>query len=303
MSADSHFTDLPAQAFLILRNAFFNDKTKPLSYHLRQKRNTQDDPFDEYVHTLLSKRLPGGIVCKRASGPLITPDLGIMRPDMCSKTPRKLLTSNPALITGMEVKKLERTRGGTIARASGMDYNTTPPCGIVRVYDPDGVPVDIPGFYLFVCQESVEGRSNRYRLTALTLCDGNLLNADFEYYLSIVGERTKKVGLGTYSNGADRNRPMLIFGNPLGISELDRNVTFVHSRNNMEREFPQLRKVGIIRRTISRGSKREFHCYRVRNDVSKGFKPFELTDPFPTPTRTEGTQPRGRFRIDIIPPE
>jgi hypothetical protein len=182
-----------------------------------------------------------------------------------------------------------------------VDYNTTPPCGTVRVYTPDNRPLDIRGFYLFVCQEPVPDRQGHYRLSALALCDGNLLNADFEYYLSIVGSRKKKLGVGSYADGADRSRPMLIFANPLGISELDRHITLVHSRDDLDAAFPQLRKVGNITRSLQGQNPRAFHCYRLHRDTPKDSAFFSLLNPFPTPFRTEKTQARGRFRIDISP--
>ena len=125
----------------------------------------------------------------------------------------------------MEVKKLERTQTGKIARTTGLDYNTTPPCGTVRIYAADDSPLDIRGFYLFVAQEAVA--DNQYVITALALCDGNILNEDFDLYLAGVGQRQKKIDLGTYGNGVDRQRPMFIFANPLGAQELERQATLV----------------------------------------------------------------------------
>lgn len=77
MSPQSSTSDLPAAAFLALREAFFDAQGNPRVFELRDKRNTQDDPFDEYVHTLFYERLAAGIACQKASGPLITPDLAI----------------------------------------------------------------------------------------------------------------------------------------------------------------------------------------------------------------------------------
>ena len=71
---------------------------------------------------------------------------------------------------------------------------------------------------MFVCLEQAPGTEN-VMLSALALVDGNVLNEDFALYLSVTGERTKRIDLGTFSDGADRNRPMLIFSNPLGIPE------------------------------------------------------------------------------------
>jgi hypothetical protein len=294
-------TDLAAELFLVLRDAFFQAGPVPRTYRRRDKRNTQDDPLDEKIHELLTKKLPSDIGCFKAPGPLTTPDLVMLRSRACESTTRAKLRTDPTRIIGVEVKKLERQGGGTVARASGMDYNTTPPCGTVRVYDRDSQPLDIKGFYLFVCEE--ETSPGHYRLTALALCDGDLLNADFDLYLSIVGPRTKKTGLGTYKDGADRTRPMLIFANPLGAPTLDRQVTLIHAREDLDREVPRLRGVGIVGRSVAGESARAFHCYRLKEDVAGAHKVFDLTDPFPTPARTDRTQGRGRFEIDITPKE
>lgn len=301
MTSHSALTDLAADVFLILRSAFFDEKSQPIPFKLRDKRNTQDDPLDEYIHRLLSANLPRGTECIRSPGPLITPDLVIMRSKLCENVSRTALREDLSRIAAIEVKKLQRTSGGSVARSSGVDYNTTPPCGTVRVYDGDGRPLDIRGFYLFVCQEACEGKRGLYRLSALALCDGNLLNADFDYYLSIVGERTKQVELGTYGNGANRTRPMLIFANPLGAAELSQRVTLIHVKPGLEKEHPRLRQIGVVKRTAKKDGATAFSCYCLATDVSPSEPRFELLDPFPTPTRTEKTQPRGRFRLDIRP--
>jgi len=303
MRQKQSLSDLPSEVFLILRSQFFGSMAQPKNYELRDKRNTQDDPFDEYVDKLLSKNLAKDTKSLRASDPLISPDLVIMRPNACKKSPRESLAKSLKKIVGLEVKKLERQKSGSVARSSGMDYNTTPPCGTIRVYDRDGSPLDIRGFYLYGCQEADSKKSGLYSLSALTLCDGNLLNADFDYYLSIVGQRRKEIGLGTYGNGMNRVRPMLIFANPLGVSELDHSVTLVHSRDDLDLEFPQLQKAGIIRRSGLEGTLHPFYCYCHKTDIPPEHQFFDLQDPFPTPTRTEATQPRGQFRLDIRPGE
>lgn len=293
--------DLTAESFLILRNSLFGKGANPRRFQLRDKRNTQDDPLDEYIYKLLSDHLPTGVECLKAPGPLITPDLVVLRPEVCKASAKATLTSNLTHIVAIEVKKLERTQSGTVARPSGMDYNTTPPCGTVRVYDSSGAPLDIRGFYLFVCQEAVHDQADKYQLSAFVLCDGNLLNEDFNYYLSIVGERVKEIGLGTYGNGANRTRPMLIFSNPLSAKQLDHGVTLIHFRDDLERDVAQLRHVGIIKRTMQQGGTKVFYCYRLADDVPEDHRQFELLDPFPLPARTQKTQRRGRFRLNLQP--
>ena len=297
-------TDLSVETFLALRNRFFDSGTAPKSFSLRDKLNTQDDPLDEYICQALETDLPNDIEIAKASGPLITPDMAIYRSALCDRVAREELRAASTHIIGLEVKKLERQHSGSIARASGMDYNTTPPCGTVRVYDRAGDTLDIKGFYLFVCQEAVPSESQSYRLTALTLCDGNLLNDDFDYYTSIVGQRSKEIGLGTYGDGANRVRPMIIFSNPLGASFLDHQSTLIHVCSDLETKYSTLRRIGTIERTVPGNGKREirtFHCYRDHRDSSDTCRPFKVRDPFPTPKRSRKTTARGRFVIDVQP--
>lgn len=293
-------TDLTAATFIALRNAFFQDGPTPRAFQLRDKKNTQDDPLDEHIQQVLSESLDRHIYCFKAPGPLITPDLVVLRPELCEQSTIAALRGDPTRIVGIEVKKLQRQKGGTVARASGMDYNTTPPCGTVRVYDRFTRALDIKGFYLFVCQEATE-EPGAYQLSAMVLCDGDLLNADFDLYLRIVGSRKKQTELGTYRDGADRNRPMLIFVNPLGASRLDLQATLIHSRGDLADEAPELQHVGVIRRSVPGGAVVTFHCYRMLRDVQPGQAAFDDLDPFPVPERTEKTQGRGRFVVEIAP--
>jgi len=287
------YSDLTVDAFLLLRTVFFDNNLQPLPFSLRPKRNTQDDPLDELVSKLLAEGLTDA-TCQKAPGPLINPDLVIYRPELCNRQPREKLANDTTRIVAMEVKKLERTTSGRIARSSGLDYNTTPPCGTVRIYAADDSPLDIRGFYLFVAQEATAG--NQCVVTALALCDGNVLNDDFDLYLAAVSQREKAIDLGTYGNGVDRQRPMFIFANPLGAQELDQQATLVSAEQANER----VRLAYRIIRTTAEGDQRQFHAYRTASDLPDGWQVQVLTDPFPQPnTRVAQTQPRGRFRLPI----
>lgn len=294
-------TDLAAELFLTLRLEFFDGECRPVPYTLRDKANTQDDPFDENLQRILSTKMPKDVESPKASGPLITPDMVLMRRSLCVNQPRSVLRNDTSRIIGLEVKKLERAAGGKVARNSGLDYNTTPPCGTVRVYDGQDNPLDVRGFYLFVCQEPVTGKQGQYQLTSLVVCDGNVLNEDFDYYLSIVGERKKQIGLGTFGDGADRCRPMLIFANPLGCDQLQKQPTLVHTSENLSTHQGPLRRVGQLRRSAKAGGERAFHCFGLESDYAgvPAKTAFNLLDPFPTPQRSEKTQPRGKFRLDL----
>jgi len=76
-------TDLTVETFLMLRNKFFDEKGNPVSFPLRDKRNTQDDPLDEYISEILKRDLPNNSSCIKAPGPLITPDLVVLRSEIC----------------------------------------------------------------------------------------------------------------------------------------------------------------------------------------------------------------------------
>ncbi len=275
-------SDLTVDAFLILRESFFDEDGLPKPFMLREKRNTQDDPLDEYIADILSTNLTD-IRCQKSSGPLISPDLVLYRSDECTHVPPESLSNDLSRIVAIEVKKLERSASGQIARSTGLDYNTTPPCGTVRVYDADDQPLDIRGFYLFVCQERT--RNGGFILSALALCDGNILNEDFALYLRVTSQREKEVGLGTYGNGADRNRPMLIFANPLGAPQLDHASTLVSAANKVGADA----RVGLVYR-FSRGTAigevRSFFAYRKARDIPSGWEIRDLADLY-CPTRSE----------------
>lgn len=146
--------DLPTITFLRLRRRFFDSGGRPIPFQLRDKRNTQDDPLDEFLADNVLTHLEG-VTCIRAPGPLIAPDFVLYRDTQISRT------DDLNQIVGIEVKKIERTPQGAVARATGLDFNTTPPCGIIRVYDAATRPLDIRGFYLFVCLEHLPQPSNQ----------------------------------------------------------------------------------------------------------------------------------------------
>ena len=292
--------DLTVEAFTILREHFFDQNRVPRTFPLREKRNTQDNPLDEYICGVLRSHLQDS-ECVPAPGPLINPDLVLLRPERCNAVSRAALRDDLTRIVGIEVKKLERTKSGSVARQSGLDYNTTPPCGTIRVYDANDNPLDIRGFYLFVCQEQVPDAENAYKLSALALCDGNVLNEDFDLYLSAVGQREKEIGLGTYGNGADRHRPMFIFANPLGRPELDNSATLIHPDATLAESETALRMAYRLIRTAKNGE-RVFYCCRLAADIETGHPITDLKNPFPIPlSRSTLTQSRGRFRLSIEP--
>lgn len=289
-------SDIAAEAFCVLRQEFFTPGLKPRSFGLRDKRNTQDDPLDEHITRQLDERMPSTLRVIGATGPLISPDLIIASPVGVKEVRKGDGTLETRDLVGIEVKKLERDKRGKIGRPSGIDYNTTPPSQTIAAYH-DGDRIELPGFYLFVCLERVGRRE--YEITALALCDGGVLNKDVKLYLEKTGQREKQIGLGSYGDGLDRQRPMLVFPNPLGWSELDRTATLIHRSSRMSDS--RLQRVGTIRRSPpgGRGKASHYFAFREKRDVGQGGE-FVAPNPFPAVKgRTEKTQPRGRFHVTL----
>ncbi|MGW6415495.1 hypothetical protein [Streptomyces sp. NPDC055055] len=283
-------------AFTILSEAFFDDQGDPVPFQLRDKRNTQDDPFDEYVTELLREEMPEEVIVIRADKPLVSPDVVIARPDEYELLKTGGVDYDPCAIFGLEVKKVDLGKNGKPARSTGMDYNSTPPCATIRVYAEDGGEIRIPGFYLFVALEGNK-EIGTVRVHSMVLVAGAVLNEDVDLYDSITGTRTKQIGLGTYGDGANRLRPMLLFSNPLGWDWTLGASTLISERNDLADEQP-LVHVRDMARTVSPGVAERFHCYRL----AKLSPPREGTalDPFPQPSRRkEETAQRGRFEIDL----
>lgn len=295
MSKPQKSLDLPIRVFLILRDNFFDATGKPKTFRLRDKLSTQDDPLDEYLAKSLADELGEDFRVVKAS-PLVSPDLAIYRKQFLdTQSIKKGSCEDLDRILALEVKKLNRTSSGSTARRSGVDYNTTPPCGKVRVYTQKDEPLDVRAFYVFVCQEKSSDEGS-YELTALTLCDGNSLNMDFNLYLSAVETREKEIQLGTYTDGLNRNRPMFVFSNPLGLSELDHKATLIHPINDLDERCDRLGKVFRLIRT-TKDSQNVFWCYRYKVDIEPAHVVLDIRD-FPTPSkRTKKTQSRGKLRL------
>ena len=82
--------DLTLEAFTILREHFFDQNGESKPFPLREKRNTQDNPLDEYVCGVLRNHLQYS-ECVSAPGPLINPDLVLLRPEQCNGVSRAAL--------------------------------------------------------------------------------------------------------------------------------------------------------------------------------------------------------------------
>ncbi|MER6011621.1 hypothetical protein [Streptomyces bluensis] len=295
--------ELPSTTFLALVEEFFDKQGKPVSFYMRKKRNTQDDPFDEHVIKVLGERLgeDKGLLVVPSTGKLISPDAVVARPEEYDLLLKGGADFDTRAICGIEVKKLElekRTgsKGKKSSRRAGMDYNSTPPCATVRVYSASGTPLRIPCYYVFSLLVETD-KEDHWETQALVMVAGSVLNSDEDLYDEITGIRSKAIGLGSYGDGANRERPMLVFANPLGWDWVIGSATIISDRDDLESEHP-LTRVRDITRTTVNGVESRFYCYRL-SDLNP---PVEDTvdDPFPTPKRrSTQTSQRGKFVVKL----
>ncbi|MEU1086021.1 hypothetical protein ABZ401_04165 [Streptomyces sp. NPDC005892] len=294
--------DLPAAAFEALVECLFDMDGNPLPFSLRGKGETQDDPFDEHIADILEKSLPSELRVLRAGKPLVSPDIVLARPEEYQILSRGGKDFDTRSIVAIEVKKVSPDKKtGRPARASGMDYNSTPPCQTVRLYSPRNEKILVPAFYLFALLGQAGG--TQVYVESMALVAGSALSKDTELYDRITGRRKKAIGLGTYGDGADRQRPMLVFANPLGWPWMHGKATLISERDDLHAESNSLAHVREITRPWRANGEdmdrvERFHCYRLAALDSQVEDSAE--DPFPTPrNRTEETAQRGRFKIDL----
>jgi hypothetical protein len=290
-------TDLSVEAFLALRATFLDDARAPIPYTRPPKGGTQADPLD----TLITDELTGALACVscRKSGNNTSPDIALFRGSLCNGVPASALEDACDRIIAMEVKKLERRTSGKIARDTGGDYNSTPPCGKVRIYDRKRRPLDVRGFYLFV-DETLGAGGKQYLINTIILCDGNALNEDFEFYKQFLTPVKKDAAQGSYGEGNIRRRRMAIFPNPLSCAAFMGHATLVHRADDLAVRDRRLVKTHTLRRTRADKSIAEFSCYRMRADVPPGTKVEVLTDPF-AKVKNPRAGTRGMFVLDVAP--
>jgi hypothetical protein len=296
-------TDLPAAAFLALTQSLFDRNGRPVPFALRGKGEVQDDPFDTHVADILESSLPSELRVLRAGKPLVSPDIVLARPEEYRLLANGGADFDTRSIVAIEVKKVSPDKKtGLPARGSGMDYNSTPPCETVRLYSPRNEEILVPSFYFFALLGQSE-RSGEVYVESMALVAGSALSKDTDLYDRITGRRKKAIGLGTYGDGADRQRPMLVFANPLGWPWMQGQATLISERDDLDKEFPTLAYVRSMTRSWKpsegmEAKEERFHCYRVAALDSSVEEPAH--NPFPTPTkRTERTAQRGRFKIDL----
>ena len=116
----------------------------------------------------------------------------------------------------------------------------------------------------------------------MTMIHGDFINSDFELYKEAIGVRTKKIDLGSYGDGMDRQRPMFVFPNPLNIPGIRGERSTLISKE--EYGTKDLGKVAELNRL--NGEK--FFAYQTVR---------QLTGPFTSVNRSTETRKRSKLKI------
>lgn len=254
--------DITPDLFLYFCNNFFIDGTgnfinNPV-IQLNPKITRQDDPFDKWIaENAANLNLPNLKI--HTSGPLIHPDVVIEHKK-----------DNTLDYLGVEIKKLNATDKGKDPRGVTLDYNSTIPCGTLRIYRRNREYLDIKGYYLFVLLDQNQAELER-QVFNFIFCDGDLLNDDFELHQRSKTSNISEYGIGSYAEASVRHRDMYNFPNPLdsNIPELADQVSLIHESGDLENRYPDLVKTHSIKRNRRDQTTRYFYIYRHRLAAEK----------------------------------
>ena len=293
--------DIPALIFLTLRDLLFDAQGKPVAFSAVQTGNLQGDWLDTHLTNCLEQALrPRGYEIEK-SGKNTSPDFAVFRSVLVNQPINKATAVSLADVTAFEVKKLQSTGSKTNRAGGDVDYNSTPPCGLVLVYDQSGTHAfTVRGFYVFLVVDPVIGQSGYFAASSLVVCDGNALNADHDLYLRVVAPRTKEIGLGTYGDGAIRNRPFVLFPHPLSVPWLLGAATLVHPDSHIPVSMGLTQVSMIERKNMTTALTVPFYCYQTDADAQRFKGPTQEINPFKTPSRRRDGS-RGKLRLRLKP--
>ena len=254
---------VPKVFYTLCRHFFDEDGTKT-NFKLESKSISVSDPFVEYLDKNVLVNLEK---IEYTVAPLhISPDLAFYE-----------LSNKIDSIFGIEVKT-SKTKSGDI------NFNSTPPCGKI-VIEVDESEKIIPSYYLFVQLSPIENEENTFEIGTMMLIDGDFINSDFDLYLEAIGVREKRIDLGSYGDGMDRQRPMFVFPNPLGIAGIrSERSTLISKERFNSIDFDD--EVGMVA-TLDRDGKKFFAYQAVR----------KLSGPFVSVTRSTSTKIRNKLKI------
>jgi len=251
---------IPKVFYTICHHFFLEDGTKK-QFKLESKSTIMSDPFVEYIGDNILAEFKNIEYILAPSH--ISPDLAFY--------------NSIDDIFGIEVKT-SKTKSGDI------NFNSTPPCGKIMIEFNDEEKI-IPAYYMFVQLNSVENETNIFEIGTMMLVDGDFINSDFELYLEAIGVREKRIDLGSYGDGMDRQRPMFVFPNPLGIAGIRSERSTLISKEKFEScDFGN--EIGLVA-ILNREGQNFFAYQSVR----------KLNGPFVNVTRSTNTKIRNKLKI------
>lgn len=244
---------------------FFMENGVKCKFKLENKLTVVSDPFVEYLDENVLKGLSKENIKHTVAPPHLSPDL--------------VFYQGNENIFGIEIKT-SKSKSGDI------NFNSTPPCGTVLV-EVNGNDEKISCYYMFVHLTPIQEDKNEFEIGTMMVVDGDFINSDFELYLEAIGVREKKIDLGSYKDGMDRQRPMFVFPNPLGIEGIrSERSTLISKRRFTEAEHRD--KLGLVARLVRDGQ--EFYAYQAVR---------ELSGPFLTVSRSTETKERTKLKVEI----
>ena len=245
--------------------------------------DTQDDAFDSFVVEQISD-----ILSCVTGGKNSSPDIVITDGDWDAIKTDKQMLILPAV--GIENKVVRKNPPANLRLAS-LDYNTTPPTPFMKVMR-GGTEGYVEACYLFGIL-SEKNRDGERRLESACLVPGEMLNETMELYNKITGTRSKEIGLGSYKDLVNRNRPMVVGPNPLSCEELLGKFTFFHPNSDLfapasDTVRSKWKRIGFMTR-----KEKNWYCYSTSDQDSVG----ELT--IHVGKSTTRTSSRGLVEIPI----
>lgn len=256
---------------------FFTEDGSKKRFELPTKSSVVSDPFVEYLD---EKVFNNWEISHTVAAPHVSPDLAFY-----SKTGSLIRH-----LLGLEVKTSK-------AKSGDINFNSTPPCGQV-VIEVKNKEVVIPCYYLFVQlvmvnvanEPDLSPNDYSYEIGSMMMVDGDFINSDFDLYLEATGIREKKIDLGTYGDGMDRQRPMFVFPNPLGIKGIRSERTTLITKDLIDFESSECSSDQIAKVAhLERQDGREFYAYQAIR---------HLKGPFTKVSRSIETKERSKLKIE-----
>lgn len=255
---------IPTVFYKLCRHFFYEDGTKH-KFKIENKSTVVSDPFVDYLDQNVFTNM--GHIEHIIAPSHISPDLAFY-------VNWKENGFDPVGLFGIEVKTSK-------SKACDINFNSTIPCGniVVEVEEDEKI---IPCYYLFVQFDEVSEENNEFEIAKMMLVDGDFINSDFDLYLEATGIREKKINIGSYGDGMDKQRQMFMFPNPLRISGIRSERSTLITKIDFEKKDT----IGKVA-TIERGEQVFFAYQAIRN----------LVIPLDNVQRSEKTRPRNKLKI------